>query len=333
MKKRSVTRGLWVLVAVAALGACTAAGTASSGSLVVPDGPGNPDAFRTNSIDSRAAVVPVYIEDHLEADPAGGLRQLVYYLTYRSENRYHAVKAIHDWIAAHIVYDYDTYLGTADRAQDWAAVLTNRTAVCGGYTNLFLEMARIAGIPAEYVSGFGKNSVHERYDHNHAWNAVRIEGDWHLVDVTWNGQGSVEAYNTDWLFPDPAAFVRSHLPADSAWQLVEQPITREQLYASSWISPSMASHGTVLIPETAVVSGVDLSLTLDRRDPPGGLATQVTVQVADSGGADRTSACTIEVSDATVTITFPGSDNWLVAIREYDETVEWYGRSSFVVAN
>ena len=68
-------------------------------------------------------------------------------------------------------------------------VMTNRTGVCQDFTNLFITMARLLGIPARYVMGYvytgnsGPDAYPERAgsDASHAW--VQI----YIPDIGWKG--------------------------------------------------------------------------------------------------------------------------------------------------
>jgi len=60
-------------------------------------------------------------------------------------------------------------------------LLINKTAICRGFTytfQLFMDMLGIDCITIEGYSGYAMDE--------HAWNMVRIDGEWYCVDVTWN---------------------------------------------------------------------------------------------------------------------------------------------------
>lgn len=57
----------------------------------------------------------------------------------------------------------------------WPAAYEMNTALCSGYAELFDVMAKLAGLEARVVS----NDIH-------AWNAVKINGEWRHFDTTWN---------------------------------------------------------------------------------------------------------------------------------------------------
>mgnify|MGYP006299736615 CR=1 len=69
------------------------------------------------------------------------------------------------------------------------------------------------------TGSFGSSAGGAGGEENHAWNAVRIEGAWYLVDVTWDS-GSLSSsgnfipeYDTSYLFISPRPLIYTHFPA------------------------------------------------------------------------------------------------------------------------
>lgn len=108
------------------------------------------------------------------------------------------VKAIHDWIADNIYYDYDAYYGTSGALDvyDGEKCFSTKRAVCQGYAELFNIMLHSVGIPSRVVHGKAIN-YNESWDTedrvpNHAWNEVNIDGRWVTIDVTWDSTNKYE---------------------------------------------------------------------------------------------------------------------------------------------
>ena len=100
--------------------------------------------------------------------------------------------AIHDWIIDWASYDEESLSNAPDANPDPDndnpyGLLINKTAICRGFTctfQLFMDMLGVECIIVEGASGYKRDE--------HAWNMVRIDGEWYCVDVTWNnpiGQG------------------------------------------------------------------------------------------------------------------------------------------------
>ena len=100
------------------------------------------------------------------------------------------VRSIYLVVTSYIHYDYDYYYnsskGTFFEASD---VFKNRRTVCEGYANLFIEMCRVAGIPARKAEGMGLSNLYteeqqvQLYQNNimnHAWCEYYLDGKWHF---------------------------------------------------------------------------------------------------------------------------------------------------------
>lgn len=94
-------------------------------------------------------------------------------------------KAIHDYVVIHTAYDYNDYInGTLPAAafNDYG-VLINGSAVCEGYSKAMLKLMRLAGLQAKSVVGYGLDGNNKI---PHAWNMVKINGVYTMVDATWD---------------------------------------------------------------------------------------------------------------------------------------------------
>lgn len=87
---------------------------------------------------------------------------------------------IHDWLITDSVYDMTMSL--QDTANIYGAIV-NKECICAGYANAFKYIADMANLNVIYVTG---NSFSNGTIEYHAWNLVYIDGEWKLVDVTWD---------------------------------------------------------------------------------------------------------------------------------------------------
>ncbi|MCG9890364.1 MAG: hypothetical protein MH252_04750 [Thermosynechococcaceae cyanobacterium MS004] len=142
------------------------------------------------------------------------------------------------WITNNISYDVQSYL-----SQDYKnklvtpeSVLRDRTAVCSGYSELYEALGKAMGLDVITIEGYAKGADYAlgaSTDVNHAWNAVKIDGYWYVVDATW-GAGTLESnqfkkqFNPFFFAPPPAQFVYTHLPVVSEWQLLAKPYTKDK---------------------------------------------------------------------------------------------------------
>ena len=67
-------------------------------------------------------------------------------------------------------------------------ILTEKRAICLGYTNLMDTLCKLAGITNVTVYGYDKDWIFDVEDtiyfHNHVWNAVKLDGLWYVYDPT-----------------------------------------------------------------------------------------------------------------------------------------------------
>jgi transglutaminase/protease-like cytokinesis protein 3 len=127
-------------------------------------------------------------------------------LTESLDNDTDKVKKIHDYVAYKITYNMQGYLdGTyVNNPTDALSVLNNPITVCAGYANLFAALSRAAHIRTSIV--YGKATVGTGTG-DHAWNEVQIDGEWRIIDVTWD---DIELLRYDYFFPTLEEFSKDH---------------------------------------------------------------------------------------------------------------------------
>ena len=100
---------------------------------------------------------------------------------YAYATPYEQELAVHNYMVLNSEYDYYNYInGTIPYVSHTAeGIFVNRTAVCDGYSSAFKLCMDILGIPCEIITGEGDGVAH-------AWNVVMLDGEWYMVDVTWD---------------------------------------------------------------------------------------------------------------------------------------------------
>lgn len=93
---------------------------------------------------------------------------------------YKLVRAIHDYIADSLVYDERE----RPESSDLDGALNTGRATCGGYSAMFQFFTFIGGLDCEMVYGTSINRKGQV--ENHAWNVVKVDGNWYNIDVTWD---------------------------------------------------------------------------------------------------------------------------------------------------
>lgn len=163
------------------------------------------------------------------------------------------VRAIYNWITYHIKYDTKRFSRSDNNRFGNKKTLFRSKALCDEYANLFEAMCLAESIKCFTVDGYLKGYDYEPddslYTANHAWNMVKIDEQWHLVDLTLSAGYLVwvpkfkEYFNplffqprtrsrlqfvfkrdTSFFKADPSGFISSHLPNIAAFQNIETPI-------------------------------------------------------------------------------------------------------------
>ena len=110
-----------------------------------------------------------------------------------------------------------------------------RLGVCLDYSLILKELCNYFEIPSEIIIGVAKTEIRDLKDEsllkNHSWNAALIDGNWKLMDPTWaaghmenNVFRIFEKYADHFFFTDPEEFVKTHLPVNPEWQLLENTV-------------------------------------------------------------------------------------------------------------
>jgi len=104
--------------------------------------------------------------------------------SYNSE--YEKINVIYDYICKNITYDYEHLEDESYKLKATAyAALINKTAVCQGYANLFYRLTKEVGIDARIMKG-NAVTVATSEPGPHAWNIVKVDGKYYLLDATWD---------------------------------------------------------------------------------------------------------------------------------------------------
>lgn len=123
---------------------------------------------------------------------------------------------LHDYLVVNCEYDKQNYDNGTVPQQSYSAygALVNRTAVCNGYALAYKYLLNEAGIECYMVSSSSMR---------HAWNLVKIDGQFYQVDATWDDptwdmQGRV--LHSNFLCSDRAFLSGSRCSKHSGWSVI-----------------------------------------------------------------------------------------------------------------
>lgn len=194
----------------------------------------SPVPINKKKIDQRARKAPKKWHQDLP--------KLTDYLTSEADNDFEKVRAIYAWIVSNISYDHKVIADNSKRInKNIGDILRRQKAICMGYADLFEAMAKLAGLEAATVDGYSKGtatSVPDLSEPDHSWNAVKLGGDWYLLDATWGSslaQNDLDytTINEDYYLSAPSVFLETHLPVVPFWQLNTCPISPDSYQTGS----------------------------------------------------------------------------------------------------
>ena len=157
--------------------------------------------------------------------------QLAQRITKDTQDDSLKVVAIYQWMMDNISYDRINAAldDPKDEASDVNIIVKRKEAICIGYANLFKLLCVLNNIKAEIINGYALGLGYETTGQipmdkaNHAWNAVKINNRWYLMDITW-ADNNDRIYNAEYLWANPSVFIEKHLSEDPFWQLLDNPV-------------------------------------------------------------------------------------------------------------
>jgi hypothetical protein len=191
------------------------------------------------------------IDHHaLNAPPSAEatVESLAAYLIEPAKNDREKARAIFRWITDNIDYNVEVFFKGGTGPTNSEDVLKSRKSVCYGYSDIFLSLAREAGLQAVRISGYGKGYGYQPGENftgpsNHAWNGVMINRSWYLIDSTW-GAGYVSRdrkyvrwFDDHFFMTPPSQFIYDHFPEDTRWQLLDRPVSKQEYENLVYLEP------------------------------------------------------------------------------------------------
>ncbi len=163
---------------------------------------------------------------------------------------------IYKWITSNISYDVDAFLSNNLRGIGKAStVLERRKAICDGYAELFMRLAIQSGLLVDKVEGYAKGYGYKIGENmaipNHAWNAVRIDGNLYLLDATWDSgflnerakKFEKKITEFDFFLTNPQIFIYSHYPKDEKFKLTNHIGDKKEFFSTVNVKESAFKIG------------------------------------------------------------------------------------------
>lgn len=193
------------------------------------------------------------------------------------------VRAAFFWLAKNIRYNLKEYYNPTTRsyrfsysneaeklakmkaAKDKIITIAFRTkkGVCEEYAQGFKKICDLLQIEAKVIKGYVRNSPSEigkpKRESNHAWNAVKLNNKWLLLDATWaagfeeNGKWIQKFNNYFYNIPKEKIF-KTHFPENTIWVLRFGRITKEEFYNQPIYGQEfLASNIELISPKNGII--------------------------------------------------------------------------------
>ena len=205
--------------------------------------------FAQSNVSERYALINAFeeIDEHVRDCPKeikSHPDQLVSYLEDVAETDLEKSRALYVWLAENISYDAKSINKNKYGDNTAEGVLKSKKAVCAGYANLFELLGKQMGLNILTLGGYSKNTDDEQEwyfvdeEADHAWNVIRIDGEWKVFDATWaagiaydDKKGRMvfkKQYTDNWFNLSPYEAIFTHYPEDTSLMFTKSKITLEE---------------------------------------------------------------------------------------------------------
>ena len=251
---------------------------------------------------------------------------LAAYLARSGRDELTRSRTLYRWVTRNIEYDATGFRSGNYGDLSPEGVLRRRVSVCDGYSHLVQALGVAMGLQVEVVRGWSKGysyAAGQRFNgrENHSWNAVRIDGQWRLMDATW-GSGYLDErlkffrdFQEHYFLTSPDAFIFDHFPSDPRWELLDRPLSMAEFTDLVYLRPMffqagfrIQSHSHALIEAD---HGVTVTLGVTR---PVEISAQLVDGASDRPIDDGFAFAQVDDTHAEISAAFPRPGNYLIRV-------------------
>lgn len=212
-------------------------------------------------------------------------------ITQPFDNELDKTRAIFIWITDNIRYDCKKFHKPKDNSFSYSSeqqriakiaeirekqalrTVKYKKGVCEDYAALFSKMCTVVDIETKIITGYARQNKNEigkaPRSANHAWNAVKLNNKWQLLDVTWASGNTdpevkkfTKSFKEGYFLTPPESFILNHYPTDSEHQYLENPLSKEDMRQVPVIGYGYYEAGIeTYLPKNAFVSSKEKKTT------------------------------------------------------------------------
>jgi transglutaminase/protease-like cytokinesis protein 3 len=243
------------------------------------------------------------------------LPKLTYFIRTNFDSDSARLRASFIWITENIAYDVKAYLKEDPSAGRIDYALKKKKAICGGYSLLLKYFCDAFNIENSIVHGFGRTGkrgvvLNQRnLRPNHAWNAVKINGTWRLIDATWASGFSSEPeeekdmkftkrFDETYYFTPAEKMILNHFPVQNRFQL-NRPIVSEMAFKNQtmFLSGYLRDSISKVIPDSSIIR-------VKKGDT-------ITIRFQTNACCEKICAYSDRISKASFEAFITGEDGWM----------------------
>jgi transglutaminase-like putative cysteine protease len=253
---------------------------------------------------------------NMPANVETSIESVAKYIVSKETDPVLRVKALHDYVADRIAYDAESYFAGVYPPQDAETVFRTHKSVCAGYAQLLEALGKAAGVEIVYVVGDARTQTSDLSGQGHAWNGVKVNGQWYLIDPTWDSgyvsreKGFTKNYRTEYLMPPPEVIGITHFPKDPAWQLRSNPINQGEFLRQPMMRPKFFADGLSLISPQRSQVDTNTDAVINLANPQ---KRWISARYSPKGssGSER---CGKPVQDSQISCPLPSSGSYEVSL-------------------
>jgi len=246
------------------------------------------------------------------------IKTVAEYINAHESDELGRVRAAHDYVADRIAYDAPALKLPRLPPQNAERIFKTKVGVCAGYARVLRALGKAMGLNVVYVVGDSRDEDGDIAGGGHAWNAVKLDGAWHLMDATWDsgsvGEGGFsKGFTTRYFLTPPDIFGIDHFPDQPQWQLRKTPLSRGDFIRLPMLDPRFFIAKMELLEPTRSQITVEDEVVI-RVKNPNNLYLLASVQAFDNIGGGGTRCQVNPGSEVRILCHFATSGNWRVKL-------------------